>query len=1396
MDRIDTHFFECHKDLLEKLGIQPEPSLNRLLEIQAQCLAQVRDILTDDQLHFSISLLEVAVRISSKPDELSKLMVPDASSKLRLLTDIVCGDRDVSGEMAKFNFTHPALSEALVRRLRIENCFEAAMRLEIEINDHDDDEYEPKEDLCTTITDTLSRYPVDASFNEYLANADDANASSISWILDQSGPVYPTKSLLTKDLAQFQGSSLLVHNDGIFEQKDFEGFKKIGQGGKTNDALSTGMFGRGALCMYHFTDVPMLVSAGFFIILDPQRRYLSRNRHHVRKAGIILPLSTVRRIAPDQLAPFHEINGFDADSDYYEGTIFRFPLRGFGGHSDLTDESEFLTASMISDLFAKYLQVAQSSLLFLYNVERIEYSLQGKESSEWCVSAQKLGVIEDVFRKTFITLEGDQIREHRKKEWYVGMQDLESSPAGIVNPGKSRSKITECGTAVCLQSEILTQSVWQNDLEQAKHHSHKVFCKLPTTTRSTLPISFHATFAITGDRRSIPFAENDQFAKWNQWLLTDSIAELYIKFAQELALQIGVGVFEFWPARPQFTTDRDLSDVVARSFWNHITSAVHITDKLLPCITHSASGEQANVNNLKRSTPRKSRKLHPVTSAQNACFDFLPEKHSLILRPLIALLQLNLVRPEFRLRSSFQSTENPVELTYISAQWASKTFRDEQNCLVLEKFLRALDYQRKAEALSSLFELFTSGPSASVQKTLNMLDGCRILPRPGLEAPLGMLRIVQGDRDHAECHLLPTEEEKELFSFARELMVHSPLESIKSQSASYLDGGDLKPQNMLAGVIHGAFNIRTLGAEDVGRLVNFSSCPLNLDGIDIVTRAEWSQTFWKYLNSNFQPLMSGPIGVLWEKTGLYQTKILVSEGQGQQRIITPHEFSSGPYIVSPSNPKQLEMCSNIPGLHVAKYSCLPASLKTETDLNSTASFLRLLSALEKISKSRGSMKSLLRDHLCTDHLDLLGQCVINYLSDCFVNGQPVSGPAIIRSLPVWLRVTRSDKKSLPKYIAAESARLCEHSALLPSFLKNLDNFISPKTVKTYSNLFKKLNLNPKSDTVMWHLIQEQLPPKLSSEALRKEYVNVVKKLKDYQEDVVSLPVVDGNGNTCQAKSLYDHEEEIFRAAFCKEAATHFVHPDFRRFRHRWIEGGLKTRTQSSGRTLRAEDYLECALAIGRLSASASHQEFEQAAQVVSEYLCFENPDFKSWPSQTWEQISKIPMFMTTHDFTSQPQHRLSGMAQVINNETHCSLLEAGQISDQRLTWSQMKFLQRPPALIVFNLRPQGGRPQVATVINHLRYLTEIHSDVEEEDLAEFLEDVKACYGYLQDQSHEAVWFPQVKDLALWFNLPSTSADSLRKGDLTRSLLPATRICLNAPGESIYVLPLLMLTRTL
>lgn len=69
-----------------------------------------------------------------------------------------------------------------------------------------------------------------------------------------------TSSLAYARLAGFQGAALLVFNDSVFREADFESISRIGDSVKREQVGKTGRFGVGFNSVYHLTDMPSFVS--------------------------------------------------------------------------------------------------------------------------------------------------------------------------------------------------------------------------------------------------------------------------------------------------------------------------------------------------------------------------------------------------------------------------------------------------------------------------------------------------------------------------------------------------------------------------------------------------------------------------------------------------------------------------------------------------------------------------------------------------------------------------------------------------------------------------------------------------------------------------------------------------------------------------------------------------------------------------------------------------------------------------------------------------------------------------------------------------------------------------------------------------------------------------------
>lgn len=650
----------------------------------------------------------------------------------------------------------------------------------------------------------------------------------------------------------------------VFSDKDFAGFKDIGLGSKSDDATSTGMFGRGALSMYHFTDVPMIISGSSIVILDPQQNLLPRNKHHRRKAGVKISLSDALRKCPDQLAPFHGLCGYAQENTYYDGTLFRFPFRR-SGMTTLIENEALVDTNKVKRLLDDYEDAGQVSLLFLQNVKNIEASIRGQKIAQWKVS--KTASEGEIFHTVKVNIQkGNEKSE--TKIWRVGLTDVDECPADIVKPGRGSKKFTSCGIAACLSSDPDMQP------------NQKIFCTLPTSLASQLPVAFHASFAMSSDRRGIhtnDSAEQSIIPRWNKWLLTSCISKLYVAFLEDIARSEGEVAFRFWPIRTFKNKMTEVSEILINAFWEVLQDTESC---LLPLSVPEPSSTLVR-------RPKRVRKLHPTTSFKSAHL-FFPTATSELLRPLFLEMFSSLVRvPEWRLRKDMERIKSANKVDDESLR---NLIRDGPGSTCLTNFLDRSTAEKRERILKELLEIIVPQPKG---QDLKVLDGCTVLPL--LDGSLGRLSFKPKE-DGQWYFLASSDEEFELFRFASGSFVNT--------MSHHYDELIPSVRNPLKQIIEGPFNIRPVGLSDIAGLLAKAETPTpGKSPFD----DKWLPKFWKYLKSrSLVGVVSDSNHELIRKLGLLDYPIYRAKSRENWCYFTPQQFEAGQYVIEPCGVTEAE----------------------------------------------------------------------------------------------------------------------------------------------------------------------------------------------------------------------------------------------------------------------------------------------------------------------------------------------------------------------------------------------------------------------------------------------------------------------------------------------------------
>ncbi|KAL0062525.1 hypothetical protein AAF712_010564 [Marasmius tenuissimus] len=408
------------------MGCCETPSVPAMLSV-LQGLKEVKGGRPESIARRAITLLE-CMPSALPPDQKQQLMIPDNTCVLHPIEDVVY--RDVDGPMlfdTDLHFAHPLINHTLAAKLEIPFLGHRALNIE---NLAD---YDMEEKLTTKINNTLTQYSSQQLLTEMLANAIDAGASRFGVFVDDS--VAGTENLLSPSMAVFQKRpSLVVWNDATFSQGDFKGICNLGMGGKHDRSDSIGQFGLGALTMFHVTEMPMIVSGRSVLFLDPSKIQLPFGNH----AATLLNWTQIAKTYSDHLAPLEGVFNFSKDSEPYNGTLFRLPLK-----------DKFSATQILQEFIAPFELRARQSMLFspIQSIGAFHRNRQGVVQERWLLNATRQVDHEDpvfVSTRVYITAQSrSKARTSRRVFRADSPPHKPLAPAQAIISGKESSRVIE-----------------------------------------------------------------------------------------------------------------------------------------------------------------------------------------------------------------------------------------------------------------------------------------------------------------------------------------------------------------------------------------------------------------------------------------------------------------------------------------------------------------------------------------------------------------------------------------------------------------------------------------------------------------------------------------------------------------------------------------------------------------------------------------------------------------------------------------------------------------------------------------------------------------------------------------------------------------------------------------
>ncbi|KAK3833268.1 MAG: hypothetical protein J3R72DRAFT_232028 [Linnemannia gamsii] len=448
-----------------------------------------------------------------------------------------------------YTFTSPRISREVAERLQID-MFSA--RNWDDTKDASFDPFFQQENIVDRIKGILNDYDPSSIFNEFLQNAADAGATECHFKLDTR--LFKTDRILSKEMAAWQGPALLIYNNAEFSDKDFGALCRLGVGNKGEDTSKIGRHGLGFNSVYHFTDVPSIVSGPYIGFFDPHMTNLpksSRNGAPIAQGGHRCDFRKLdAETWADQLEPYKGLFGCDMKT-HFKGTLFRIPLRLRGSQALLQSgfQHEGWEVDQIQKMLMDWIEEAKLGLLFLNNMEAIHVS-DGCETQVVVSkaeiglleppkvgSAQEYGVLDKALRPTHrlfaakITTRaaiGSPEFESVSTGTFTWLMCTDSRfPFGTTNEVRDlaakRHWSPHCGVAIPLEN--LADSL-----------QGRLLVHLPTPIITGLPFHIHGGFALTSNRKSLAGGQEKENEShiWNNFLMERCLPEVALSAFEEL----------------------------------------------------------------------------------------------------------------------------------------------------------------------------------------------------------------------------------------------------------------------------------------------------------------------------------------------------------------------------------------------------------------------------------------------------------------------------------------------------------------------------------------------------------------------------------------------------------------------------------------------------------------------------------------------------------------------------------------------------------------------------------------------------------------------------------------------------------------------------------------------
>ena len=358
---------------------------------------------------------------------------------------------------------------------------------------------------------------------ELIQNADDAGATVMNICFDARTHDISPRNLFLAGMAESHGPALIVHNNATFTDDDFKNIQKLAGATKQDKSLKIGKFGVGFCSVYHITDVPSFVSRDYLYIFDPTLKYIKQDVKDSTRTGKKVTFTKKFVASSEQLLPYEGLYEFNR-KEPYSGTMFRLPFRKVDSKISPIICDERLVDQLMNDIKKS----SSKLLLFLRNVKQITFSQinPGDEAPHLILDIRK-----DVI---------DQVNANSTALCLYQNHTPAQAPALIQREHwlvSSYTRKIEFNNMMKVSTASVACLLKQNPLPYGTVYipepvDGEVFCFLPLTLQTGLPVHVSSNFAVMNDRKGIKYSFDEVFygsseTQWNIKLMEKTIPKAY-----------------------------------------------------------------------------------------------------------------------------------------------------------------------------------------------------------------------------------------------------------------------------------------------------------------------------------------------------------------------------------------------------------------------------------------------------------------------------------------------------------------------------------------------------------------------------------------------------------------------------------------------------------------------------------------------------------------------------------------------------------------------------------------------------------------------------------------------------------------------------------------------------